>query len=263
MRVPLCVRLPYLHPELSPGSAPEFALDFLPGLREAEDGFKPGFPLAPLLARAFMRDSRALDAKALETMLNAAPRAYASLSLADEREAVANFAAEAEISKTAEAEKILLEQAQKILVWIWAAEETALEISRLEALCADSEQKLRQNFLEINHPVECVGCSPDLALLPQWRVCLLNAAFFLPARAAVFAEGEMSEDLRDRFHFVSASEAAPGYDWPENLVAVRATLGEVLNRGGASLPRGGAAAKLLAAAYETERLWLAWKKNHV
>lgn len=260
MAYPLCIRLPYLHVELSARPAPDFAKELWPGLPETDSGFKPGYPLAPLLARNFMRDARSLDALALDGALHTAINARPDPGALEELESINNFAAEKELAEVTSAESAVLEHAQRALLQVWAAEESALDVARLEAVCARSEKILRQAFLEANHPVECAGCAPDLALLPRWRVCVANAAFFLPPEAAVFIEGEMREELLELMEFMPARAAEPAYEWPENLVAVRAPLRRVL--GSASAPSRGSAG-LFERVYARDRLWLAWRNDHV
>ncbi len=130
--------------------------------------------------------------------------------LADEarmRDAFARGGDEAarEAAEKAEQEREL-RQAQRLLIWCWLQEERVAELAALSAACAgasgavgaalglDDDEDLSALPPEMRAPL-----AVDAGLLPDWRRVLHAALPFLPAGAALLAEGPMLEDLRDAF----------------------------------------------------------------
>ena len=231
---------PALFPALFP--ACPAALRLWPGLpvpdANALAGYycPPDYPFSPAEAAACLEDLRQMDAAALSGLAlgatvsaNAqAGRLLGELAGLDDLTALAGptAAREAEAARRRLLER---QQAQKALLWLWLQEERLAELARLaegfsqnaralaatltedvstasdDGMPATDLQALTPGFLGAELRLD----PTDPALVPPWRLAVLNAACFLPPEAAILAEGPMRDDILERLPFRTAAEAAP------------------------------------------------------
>ena len=147
-----------------------------------------------------------------------------------------------------------LEMAQEWLLRIWLMEDSALEISRLEAMCRRVDQSLADSFGEGPGEAREIQPALDPALLPPWRVCAKNAMYFCPPELPVLVEGDMERDLAENFQFMPFGEA--GWSFGEELLALESPLWKILGRG---TPVKGSGTK--AEVFNCPRIWLRRAKD--
>lgn len=242
----ICVRLPYLHAFHADGLPFRYLHPGLPDLDGPQRWLPPDYPFSRSDAHALARDLRGLR----ESDLEAARVLHNRRGIAAEagwRQEMAELAAlEREKAAPAVGERILREQAQKIIIWIWTQEEALLDISSLENSCAAAAVALEQTFLDKEKGISAGITTPDLSLLPPWRVCAANAALFLPPEIPILVEGGMAADMEEYMDFAWSG------DWSRigagrSVRLVKAPLWRAL---GQSRPGQG------ADYYMAERFWL-------
>lgn len=180
----------------------------------------------------------------------------------DELAAISRFAGDSNLSDDNETRFALVrEQAQKNLLWLWLQEEILAQISAIADKCARVEASLADCFTEIppqkREPKSFAAeLAPDLSLLPSWKVCLANAAIFVPAQIPFFVEGQMANDLAEIMEFENAPQYAGflGCEPAESdgIGIARASVASVLGY------KNGRAAGSLGNVYGQERTWIIW-----
>lgn len=282
-----CLILPFMRGPLPDGAdgastAPHWsgALRLWPGLPQQE-GLAPkgyfcptDYPFTPPQAAACLEDLRHLDATALSGLtLEATVSSNAQtgklmreLAGLDDFSALSGSEAAARAIQNKQV-RLEREQAQKALLWLWLQEERLSELAQLTVRYAQNARALSAVLEEGDDAAQALSLPGiglelssglDPALIPPWRLAMVNAACFLPEDMAILAEGQMREDLLERLPFASAPEHAPLLGCPMEeagyIVAARAPLWQAL--GQRSRP---ASTSPLTVQMCTERLWLTWR----
>lgn len=236
--------------------------------------WRPGsYPFDPARALAIYQDFKNMDTRDLEiSRMSKKLLANAeNAGLLEEMEALASFSGQApqgnRPSGAGIKERIMLEQAQKTLIWIWLQEERVLEINNLLGKTEKISSLLAGNFLENDaarvSPLEIGAAAAgkdesrdsavfDFSLLPSWRTVLANAAIFIPCETAIWAQGEMAVDLADTIEFKDEAKREKGRNIFFSIA--RAPLWQALGRR-APWPEN----EPMSASFNQERIWLIWR----
>lgn len=271
---PVCIKLPWLHELKSlAGNESPICGGFCrlePGLEENFPHWRPdNYPFAPRIAGSIFRRLAELDLRDLETLRAAGQHMNGEAEIRGEMADLANFAQNDRGRPDGEEtrKRLALEQTQKVLLWLWLQEERLVEITALSGKYAHVSRKLAASFGEGNAQsgndsafVEEEKVDEDRdALLPSWRVYLLNAAFFVPPGIPILAEGPMSRDLQERLDFRPDGDIGADLGLPREsfarLHSARAPLWVVL---GQQRPFS-SGMHFLNTIYNSERIWLIWK----
>lgn len=272
--MPLVCQLPYLRGPLAWGGeqSPVFAraLRLWPGLPIAQPSAALGhfvpqdYPFDPAQAAACLADFENMA----QLGRDAATSAQRNAATANEMKEMASIgalahAAGAEASPASAASaaqaRLMREQAQKALLWIWLQEGRLADMASLASRYAKTSETLaaaldgadddKAGLLPPDSPIAL-----DRRLLPPWRLVLASALPFLPTDAVLLAEGDMREELLEQSGFQPAPDHAGqcgcDADTAKRLVALTASPAQVLGPTHAqALPREMACA---------QRLWLTW-----
>lgn len=209
---------------------------------------------------ASMRDASLGDLERMRIVLNPG-MAAAQSGLKIEMDDLARFAA-GENGGSSLKVRILLEQAQKILLWIWLQEEVWTDIASLSRDCASKDASLRCQFTE--NPAEKSGNAgkmfePDSSIMPSWRICAANAALFVPPDMPFLVEGAMRDEMLDDFAFKPVKDAPfpAAESLPQDMLYVSAPLWKVLRHSRPDKIFSGKDWGMLDNFYNIDRIWLA------
>ena len=251
-----CLCLPALKgPAPRPGMlrlCPGLPLDAMPDAATLEIEW----PFPPSQAQSLLAEMASLDNSGLENFLNSA-QAFTALQtgLAEHRElsALKDFAAGrvgGRVGDDESLEKIMLEQAQKTLLWQWRLEELQAEIASLGEKFAKFSGSLA---MSLDDPLEeSLAPLPELEITPpkiSWKMTIANALLFADPEMPIFAEGEMTKELAEMLEFRPACEILAGECF-EGLSAAKASACGVLKNNVSKFPRR------LRERLETKRIWL-------
>lgn len=207
-----------------------------PGLPNApENGWhKPNdYPLDPIKAGKLLAELEALDADFLRRAQNRASP-WENRCLRREREELEDlrfFECGGKCSSNADKEVAARLEAQKFLLWIWAAQARAVEIALLAEKFARSAAQFTQTLAKGEEvPPEPFDGSITLdeGIWPSWKSVLTNALYFLPEKAAIFVEGKMRRELLPLLEFEDTA-------W-EGIVFCEAKVADILEREERKLP---------------------------
>lgn len=96
-----------------------------------------------------------------------------------------------------------LREAQLALLWIWYLEEESLEIETLTRHCESAEVHLLDQVLEMGDneiQLKESFMNDSASMLTDWKKVLLNAAFFIPPSVPILLEGVASSSLMENFN---------------------------------------------------------------
>lgn len=267
----ICICLPFLRlsapfpfaRRLSPGLPAADAISFCP----------PGYPFSETEALAIFREFRNLSARDLESMRSSLMRSQIQGEIGQRAE-WASLAAFAGAEKRSDPWELTRRLAQQILLWLLVMEENLAEIAALEAQCAACEARLPDHFREgsvgegdlAERGAESWAAgswggaglwrerAAALQLPMPWRVCVANAAIFLPEEIPLLLQGEMWEHVSELLDFGPARSLKN--DSAFGLQEAVAPLWQVL---GHSRPaRSGD--QRLERVYNAPRIWLGMEK---
>lgn len=265
MAVPFYLRLPFLHEGFqlknssSKAAAPGPLLS--PGRQGVDGGFwtPRNLPFGPEKARKLLEELASLRIDDLEAMFHAHVESQNADLLAELAE-LNDFANG--VPRSGEDEKmkirLVMEQAQKTLLWIWLQEERILELGALVRRCGEFSGNIAASLREDGKMKsafpEGAEVDDDMEwLLPPWRVCVINAAIFIAPQTPILAEGKMGDDIAEILDFTPyepVSEYGAGED--AEFLAASAPLWKIT---GSSAPMA-SRTPFLNEIYNARRLWL-------
>lgn len=243
---------------------PGFPAPDLPNLSDGR--YRPAnYPLSPISAQSYINELRAMDARCLEDLRQAAVCSSPSASLVKELAAISGLAqtgTDGYRKKELETdEAILLTQAQKAILWIWLEEEKISELLALGKHYQKLNSKLRRSFSDNDSNdygkpmvMDEISIQPDKSLIPSWRTVLPNACVFIESKTPIFAEGELKDILLDTFAF----QKNPDWEnflYPEKgveILCAKGNLERLLDGSPSILSQSHAGKKIIT----TERIWL-------
>lgn len=260
-----CICLPFLHADAGSGeNLPDMFLRLSPGIGEAAGSWlPPGYVFtrdeaAGLLAS--MRGAALGDLESMRILLNPG-MAAAQSGFRSEMDELARFAAGDDCGSSLKV-RILLEQAQKILLWIWLQEEAWTDIASLSRECASKDASLRGQFTD--NPGGSVRKAekmfePDASIMPSWRICAANAALFVPQGVPFLVEGSMRDEMLEDFAFKPAKDAPISWaeSLPPGMLYASAPLWKVLRHTRPDTVFAGKEWGPLENFYNVDRIWLA------
>lgn len=269
MTVPAFIKLPFLRPFYESGSEsgvgyPEGGMHLSPGFAVSEfaSWLPSDCPFDPQQSEKIAASMRGLDLAELERMRLLAPQSSTgdSLRLHDEMAALAQFGRTGSSSSAAADEglRLMREQAQKNLIWLWLQEEALAQIADLADDCLLAEELVASSIAgegSTGGKKKPEKQRVDTSMLPSWKTVLVNAVFLVPAEIPVLAEGDMAEDLLEQLNFQEAEKFLPELAQVENLLAARESAAGILGRNCLRYCGSEAVASVLL----RERLWLVGK----
>ncbi len=255
----LLLRLPYLRPNGQSEGIP--ALYLWPGLAdcESQNCWKPAnYPFSAAEAASLLADFRKLGIRDLETMRLMLDSADLAAQM-DARLELADLGVFAACKSAKAAPDPHLEQAHKILIWLWLMEENLSELSALAESCREAEASLLHGIMEEENPhAKSCPCSAgmgktaakkdgidDMSHLFPWRTCVASAAFFIPPEIPVLAEGQMLADMLEAAIFENAEARTMA---GSRVREARAPLWRILGHSRETASHGDV--------YNTERSWI-------
>lgn len=213
-------------------------------------GYCPEYELSEAEATRFLRNLQTLENSDLDAMLHSL-LARGNTSDFEEIACRSNF-----INDCGDEElqiwKNIKKNCQYVLLWCWHAEQTALEIARLENVCKVAQTKLQSAFMEAPLSKQSITIQGIEDHFPKWKTVCQNAVIFLPESAYIVMNGSMLEDIRERCELMPLDRL--GYeenDIPANMLGIKAPLWKIT---GHSSPASGN--KYFEAARNMERLWI-------
>lgn len=261
-----CICLPFLHANVSNAdNLPDMFLRLSPGFENVSGSWMPPDYVftkneaANLLAS--MREADIGDLESMRILLNPGMTAAQS-GFRSEMDDLARFATGEDGGPSLKV-RTLLEQAQKILLWIWLQEEVWADIASLSRQCASKDASLRGQFTEspavmVDHAEKMF--EPDATIMPSWRICAANAALFVPPGIPFFIEGAMRDEMLEDFSFKPAKKAPISWSesLPPEMLYISAPLWKILRHSRPDTHFVGEEWDAFNGFYNIDRIWLAW-----